>query len=354
MKDKYSSAERISRLFSGQSIDKIPFMPGLSMFSGIFSKLKPQEFFLDEKKMYESQKLTNQLFSSDSEPSFDLPGWMGMDLGSELYFPDCSSFCIPQLKYAITNLDEAEKFTLTDYKEGLGFQKRKKFIDISMSDGVYGNGIAMVTGSILEVLSMILDPILLLKWMKKEPATVHKLEELIFKYLLQIIDDDIETYGIENCSSFAFFPFESSKIISLDLFKEFSYPYTIRMHEELKKRGVENFSIHLCGRHTDDLEYFKELNLPPRSCITVDEQTDIVKVSKIFGDDYIIGGNVSSTTLLTGNFQDVYNASRDVIEKMKYHKGGYILMPSCDMPPNTPPLNVYAMFCAIRDFGYYE
>lgn len=29
-------------------------------------------------------------------------------------------------------------------------------------------------------------------------------------------------------------------------------------------------------------------------------------------------------------------------------------MPSCDMPPNTPPLNVYAMFCAIRDFGYYE
>ena len=39
---------------------------------------------------------------------------------------------------------------------------------------------------------------------------------------------------------------------------------------------------------------------------------------------------------------------------MKYNEGGFILMPSCDLPINTKPENLKAMLQAARVYGKYE
>jgi uroporphyrinogen decarboxylase len=35
------------------------------------------------------------------------------------------------------------------------------------------------------------------------------------------------------------------------------------------------------------------------------------------------------------------------------HTGGYILMPSCELPPDTPLENIEAVAQALYEYGYY-
>ena len=57
--------------------------------------------------------------------------------------------------------------------------------------------------------------------------------------------------------------------------------------------------------------------------------------------------------LVEGTQEQVYQQSREIIEQMKYNEGGFILMPSCDLPINTKPENLGAMLQAACDFGRY-
>ena len=37
----------------------------------------------------------------------------------------------------------------------------------------------------------------------------------------------------------------------------------------------------------------------------------------------------------------------------KDHEGGYVLMAGCDVPPLAPPVNVFQLVKAAREFGRY-
>ncbi|MDD3270248.1 MAG: uroporphyrinogen decarboxylase family protein, partial [Syntrophomonadaceae bacterium] len=58
--------------------------------------------------------------------------------------------------------------------------------------------------------------------------------------------------------------------------------------------------------------------------------------------------------LYLGSPDEVIEGCRQIIEKMKYHPGGFILMPACSMPALAPPVNVHAMVKAARLFGKYD
>ena len=44
---------------------------------------------------------------------------------------------------------------------------------------------------------------------------------------------------------------------------------------------------------------------------------------------------------------------RDV-KKGKKHKSGFDLTTGCELPPQSPPYNVWMMAKAVNDFGYYD
>jgi uroporphyrinogen decarboxylase len=50
---------------------------------------------------------------------------------------------------------------------------------------------------------------------------------------------------------------------------------------------------------------------------------------------------------------EVYEASREIIQKGKKLPGGYIFSPGCELPPKADHANVMAMTQAINDFGWY-
>lgn len=81
---------------------------------------------------------------------------------------------------------------------------------------------------------------------------------------------------------------------------------------------------------------------------------DLKDLADYFGENYIIGGNVKNTTLQMGTPDEVYEEARQIIEKMKFNKGGFVLTPDCTLMTTTPAANLYAMIKAARDFGSYD
>ncbi|MGD8985246.1 MAG: uroporphyrinogen decarboxylase family protein, partial [Desulfobacteraceae bacterium] len=83
-------------------------------------------------------------------------------------------------------------------------------------------------------------------------------------------------------------------------------------------------------------------------------EVDLTTGIEYLGDACVIVGNVEPRVLLTGTPDEVYQLSKECIEKAKFAPRGFILGSGCELPPLAPPSNVWAMRKAINDFGWYE
>ena len=87
--------------------------------------------------------------------------------------------------------------------------------------------------------------------------------------------------------------------------------------------------------------------------ISIGNEIDITTAIAYFGGNCVVAGNIEPALLQTGTSGEIYELCRRAIEKGKRAPHGYVLMPGCEMPVNTPPDNLYAMNKAIEDFGSY-
>ena len=65
-------------------------------------------------------------------------------------------------------------------------------------------------------------------------------------------------------------------------------------------------------------------------------------------------GNLNTTTIQEGSPEEVYEASKLVINNGKKLNNGFIFSPGCELPPMASIENVMAMTRAVNDFGWYE
>lgn len=340
----------MKRLFKGDKIDRIPIIPSASLYAGNLAGIAPKEFFSDHKKSFEVQKLAAEMFGYDENPGFNLPGYIAWDFGGELHISNKSPIMEPKIiKYPVNNEEDLNNLSLPDLDKAPGFQNRLNFHRLLRENNL---SVSIFAGSPLEVVGNIVDINIFMRWFYKKPKIIHELLKLGVNYILKSADYYINEFGTENCTAFSAYPLESNDIISEQVFEKFCFPYIRDVFEKLTQKGIKNFGIHLCGNHKLNLKYFNELPLPDRSLISVSEKIDVELAGQVFGKRHIIGGNIPTKLLINGTAQEVYNESVNLIGKMKDYKGRFILMPSCDLPPNTPPLNVYAMVKAVKENTY--
>jgi uroporphyrinogen decarboxylase len=92
--------------------------------------------------------------------------------------------------------------------------------------------------------------------------------------------------------------------------------------------------------------------MAPHTILSFGREVPLAKVMELFPDQ-IIAGNVDPTLIQEGTAEEVLAEARECIEVAKYHKGGYILMAGCDVPPQAPPVNVFQLIKAAREYGRY-
>jgi uroporphyrinogen decarboxylase len=146
---------------------------------------------------------------------------------------------------------------------------------------------------------------------------------------------------------------ESNNIISPKLFREFSLPYQKEVHEKILELGVKHIHVHVCADQNLNLPYWAEIPIGDPGILSFGHEVDLDSASGYFPNDIIVG-NVEPAVIHSGKPEKIYELSRMCIEKGKRHPGGFALSPGCELPPLSPPYNVWTMRKAINDFGWYE
>jgi uroporphyrinogen decarboxylase len=87
--------------------------------------------------------------------------------------------------------------------------------------------------------------------------------------------------------------------------------------------------------------------------LEVDSYVDMAQFRKKHGNSIGIIGNVSPTLLLTGSPEAVEQSCRKAIEAAGL-TGAYILGSGCELPRNTPHMNLDMMVQAAEKYGQYS
>lgn len=134
-------------------------------------------------------------------------------------------------------------------------------------------------------------------------------------------------------------PDGAATLISNDLYKEVVLTCERKLFDWAKSRGV--FCVlHQCGNIQPQLELYPATGA---DVVSVDASIDIGEVYKMYRGQAITAGNVDAiNTILGGNPASICSAVRSCITAVADPYRQFILMPSCDIPPDTPSDNVRA------------
>lgn len=351
--DRLTTAERMKALRTKTGLDRVPVNAGASIYAAAISGMSARDYYLNPEMAMEAGLWALELHKYDGAPSYNIPEWAGWDFGGEMVFPESPRISLPHLsKMAVNKPEDVEKLQLPDIDQAPASSRVLRFNRIAREKGY---GVSITAGSPMGIACSIIGIDNLMRWLIKEPEIVHRVLRIATDFLLMLADRRISEFGVENCSAFSTYPVDSHTLISPRIFEKFTLPYVQEIHTKLLSKGINKWTIHLCGNHTKNLPYWTgEIPLAPRTTFQPGDENDIEFFAKTLGEDHIIAGNISTTLLQIGSANQVYEACRKVIEKMKYHPGGFILTPSCALPALAPPVNVYAMIKAARDFGRYK
>ena len=146
---------------------------------------------------------------------------------------------------------------------------------------------------------------------------------------------------------------ESNKLISPKQFESFVLPYYKKINERVIDLGVPSFFIHICGEQNRNLAVLAAGAGAASARSSASAARSRWARRWRCSREQIIAGNVDPTLIQEGRPEEVLEQARECIETAKHHEGGYVLMAGCDVPPQAPPVNVFQLVKAAREFGRY-
>lgn len=343
---------RIGMLKQGRYPDRVPISLSLSSYAPKMFGISAKDFYLNPETAFEANSELMDIFPADTEIGYTVPDSICLDFGGEVYFGDNSLECPKSIQIPAETEEALRNLKIPDPYTAPGASREFAYAKIRKKNGLSGAGMALSSPFRQSVELIGMNN--LMRWMRKKPELVHYACELIIEYSLRKAMMYIEEFGTEGLSNAFSYPMESHHLISPKSFREFSAPHAKKLHDELRKMGVHSFSEHLCGNHRENLWFWRDaLELPEHTMITVGEELSMEEISEGIGSRHIIGGNVSTEILQLGTPKEVYLESKDIIERMKYREGGFVLAAACVISTAIPPENIIAMIHAAEDFGFY-
>ena len=126
-------------------------------------------------------------------------------------------------------------------------------------------------------------------------------------------------------------------LVPTGLYRDVILPYERRLFDRIRRRGVGCF-LHQCGNISSQIELYPETSA---DCISVDASVSIGETYRLYSGKLVTAGNVDAVnTIFGGNPAQICRAVSDCVAQIPDPFHNYILMPSCDLPPDTPLVNV--------------
>lgn len=141
-------------------------------------------------------------------------------------------------------------------------------------------------------------------------------------------------------------PDGAATLVPIDLYHDVILPAERKLFVQAKERNLATI-LHQCGKIRDQLGSYPGTGA---DCISVDNSVTLREAYELIGDNAVLAGNVDViNTVLGGDHGKLCEAVRESLEGVADPFRNYIMMPSCDLPPDTPLRNVEEFLsCADR------
>jgi uroporphyrinogen decarboxylase len=141
-------------------------------------------------------------------------------------------------------------------------------------------------------------------------------------------------------------PDGAATLIPIDLYQEVVLPCERKLFERARGHGIATV-FHQCGDISSQLALYPETGA---DCISVDASVRLEEVYELYRDRLVIAGNVDViNSIFGGDPARLCEAVSACVAGIPDPYRNFILMPSCDPPPDTPLRNVKEFLaCADR------
>jgi len=138
----------------------------------------------------------------------------------------------------------------------------------------------------------------------------------------------------------------AATLIPLDLYREVVLPAERKVLARYKDRGIARF-LHQCGSISAQFPLYPDTGA---DCLSLDAGVDLGEAYRLYKDRLVTtAGNVDVIrNVFGGGPETMCGAVKACVSGIPDPFTKFILMPSCDLPPDTPPANVKA-FLACAD-----
>lgn len=354
--DRMAGTERIKAIMSGQPVDQVPFFPlHMAGFAAKNVGYSLASMYNDAGKSFWAQLWTQEQYGYECIPMYNYACYGAWEFGGEIKFPTSQFDQAPSVTTCPVeseeDIEKLEEYGLPDVKTRGSIPVNMEFSRLQERHGL---PIQFICGTPFTRAANICGIERLFRWLIKKPALARRIMRLVTDHLVEVAQYWVDTFGAERLIPYSGNPTETNQMISPKQFEEFCLPYSRELHEKILGMGVKHFLFHICGEQELNLPYLTQIPMGEPGIISFGHEIDLTTAIKVFGDTGIIVGNVEPTIVQNGTPQQVYELSRQCIEKGKDAPRGFMLATGCALPPYAPPYNIYVMMKAIKDFGCYK
>ena len=348
-----SPAERMQALVQGRTPDRAPFSPFGIGFAARLAGIDRGEFYRSPETAFRCGLEVAKTYTwMNSRPTY---GWADRgiwEFGGRIVWPDGNRYAAPLGEAPlISSPEQVDDLPDPDPATAGMNPLLDRFNRLARDNGFPAS---LPGGTPTAMASAIAGRQNFLRWMIRSPEAVHRLQAKVTSFIMRTAQRTMDRFGPENCGGMVAVPLESNQIMSEKMFARFCKPYIAQILDFYVSSGVKSLMVHLCGDHTFNLPHWKDLPLPPRTVYSVGHEMDLEETGRSIGPGNILAGNLNNSVLLIGTVEEVKSEVRRCLEAGMHREGGFVLMPACELPPDTPLENIDAIALALAEYGFYR
>lgn len=356
IKGDMTDRQRVEYLLNRQKPDRVPIWPFAPHgFAVIYNNLPIINAYTNAEACYYAQRKTCQDFGWVFFPWVAYAAFGAWEFGGEVKMPSGEYDQAPIVTRYPIEKDE-DVYNLKWPSPDSGFlPMARKFAELARQERLDSepfNASIAVRGGYHEACNLA-GVQRFLKWLIKKPDLAHYLIRTLTDRALAELPKRSEKLGIDGVLVVGGGATASNQLISPKQFEEFVLPTFKEVQEKLRALGYKTTFVHMCGEQNENLPYWSQIDFGDPGIISIGHEVKLETAAKYFPNDIILG-NLEPAIVQTGTPEEVYEATRKIVEEGKKLDGKYIFSTGCDLPPRSPVENVRMMTKAVMDFGWYR
>ena len=349
--DRMTPKQRIEALYRRQPVDRVPFVHRGYGFAAKNAGYPIADIYENPSRSFEAQAWTAEMYGSDATPWYAFVSYGAWEFGGAVQWPANGTNSGPSIsRRPVQSEEDLWRLELPDVETAGAVPRMMAFAKLQKERGTQ---VGVICGSPFTHAANLCGVEQFMMWLALNPEAAHRALRLMTDHILQVIQYFVDTFGKGRLLARSAAPTESNSLISPQQFEEFALPYLKELHEGVLARGVRTIYCHICGEQNKNLPLWAQIPMGDPGMLSFGHEVEIAAAARTFPDQ-IIAGNVNWQVIAKGSPAEVYELCREAIVQGKRHcESGFVLMPGCEIPPTTPPYNVYVMGKAVEEFGWY-